>query len=258
MTVDQFSSLPDPHSKLLLYLTFIVLGKDDFNLNRLSKILNKTVEEIMQMIRFLWELDIIDINTGIEDNDLYVTYFNHYIPLKIYCWHKKPLNLLNKIVFNNDPDYLKLIVNKIYRPLGVYNEETMGQWFDEKIEMRTVEIPDKDIEKDEAAKKRKEIRAVKAQKAKDILEMFYFELGKELNIRLDPDFQESELDEIKAFMTIYPEFPIDFLKGAVIWFLNNQFWRSIIVSFKTFRKHFPKYLAEEKQIKKTKNRIKLI
>ncbi|MFW9951008.1 MAG: hypothetical protein ACFFKA_12900 [Candidatus Thorarchaeota archaeon] len=259
MTKTQFTSLPESHTKVVLYFSYIAFNIWEFSLSDLLKLCNLTKTEFFTILRDLSDFEIIRIILDDHSCSILVQIFEYNIDLMIFEWGDESINLLNTITFKNDITTLKFALNEVYKHLVKYNDETMIEYLNPEIPIRPIEIPKEYERKREKKKERKEIRKDMELRAKTLVEIFYLQLSKHISIQLTDRLRETEIYAAREFFKQFPEFPIEFVLDGIKWFLSHTFWSKVILNLDALRKHFPKYLAEERGLKKTRmNKLKII
>jgi len=257
MNFKQFTSLSIENSKVLLYLTLVAQGIFKFNLTKLRSSTDLNNKEIFKVFKYLEDFKIISFIIDPAQGTIFLQIFNTTIDLLLFHWTIPTLIDFNSIVFSNNPEIMHYAVNQLYRNLGKYDETTMRPFFDSAIAIVPIPIPDETKKARADKKERSDYRRLRDEKVKNIVDIFYTRLQKNIPIVLTEKLRKIELMKSKEFIEQYPEFPTEYIDEGIQWFLNHIFWGNIITNISLLTKHFPKFLAQ-KGIKKTKSKIKFV
>lgn len=261
MNIKKYSALRDTEIRVLFYLLLVASGDTMFDLPKLKEFINldkNDNETLFKIWRVLLDLGFIDLILDEKKVVVYLKVFDTTIDLSIYCWSSKTIEDFNDFMLLRDEGLMINFVNHIYRPLALYNEDTMRPFFDKEIPMKDVNIPDKQELDRIKHNERQAQRRKDEERAKTIVEKFYGHLKKNIPITLTEKLRTAENQHAMEFCKQYPEFPIEYIEEGIKWFLNHTFWKGVITNVSGLRKHFPKFLAQ-KGVKKTRtNKIKIL
>lgn len=259
MTKAQLTALDQYGCKIYLYLVLLKIQNKMFNLQSLREILNFDTEKILKSIKVLIDLNIIDVSFDENQTRIYFLIEQTSIDINIECWNIKSIILFDKIILENHKDTMEFVVNLIYGPLGIFDNETMNKFLNSNLSVEldhSVEVHNRvQIVKKIEKRVRSDDRKVIKTKVQRLVDFFYQELDKKISLVITEKLTKNELMNAKEFFSRYPEYPEEMIFEGIIWFINHKFWHKVVTDIQKLTKHFNTFLIEAKGIKNKTHKI---
>jgi|SRR5690606_30466447 len=230
--------------KILLSLYIISDEQKIISFNEIISNLGLTNKEFFEILKDLFELDLINFSIREVDHSLCFRISREKeLMVNLRELSKTSFKLMNEIIFMQYEETFTDLVNDVYIFHDMYDKEYMAKYIKEK---RISKSDLKSKELTETQKIQQLERARIRRKANLTIDYLYSELKKRFGITLTPSQREYEYIQAKIFVKSKDQYDIDEIRRAIDWFLEHPFWRKVVTNIKSLNTHFIKYVAETK------------